>query len=188
MKGLLAALASATLLAGPACAAEASTFAELQRVCLDTAADPQAALASASDAGWGPAPSELISELGRPGFPRGTRWKEKRLGFLLMYAEVKSDQTGSFKACRMIAKPGDATILTEAASWAGLAPDEQSDGWVSYQFYDANGEHLSGNQDARFGGRLQAKAHFRSLGIDSGPDETFMIFVVPIVPTRKSAS
>jgi hypothetical protein len=186
VKRAFSGVAAATVV-GFAFAADARGFDDLRAVCLDTQAEPVASLAAASARGWTPAPWEIVHQVGRPGFPQRSLWKRDANGFSLVYAEVKSDSTGAFKVCRMITRPGEASFRKEAAAWAALPPDEVDGDWVSYQFYDSNGHHLRGDQDAYFGGRVAAKAHFRSLGLESSRGEIFTTFIVPIAPSPKSS-
>ena len=152
MKLKAAAIALAAALAAATPAAAEPLFATFERLCIATAAQPQASLAAADAEGWMPLPKRLMQDLGG-----GEEFK-------LQDGRMKSDAEGLFfmiqgggarrigwdkldiRMCAIGAMPGDAAQLRQAAAeWVGVEANEQlSDGdEIAYVFENTGAGHRS---------------------------------------------
>jgi hypothetical protein len=184
----LAALALAAGLAGAPARAE-PVLDTLQKLCVDTNADPVAALAAADADGWMPLPKPLLESFNASEefTLEDGRMKSSREGLFLMAQGSGARRLGfdtlKVRLCAVGSMPGEAEATrTAVAEWAGVPPEarlsNQTD--TGYVFEEKDGVRTAvGNPNNREARKLLGGGNVRMVFVRADEQIVLVAYAVP---------
>jgi hypothetical protein len=183
------ALLALALMAGSSAAAAGPLFDTYQGLCVKTAADPAAVLATADGSGWMPIPDALLQQLGAASKVEGAqgRMRSDATGVNIVMIGHKSmpvgGQTVQMRFCAVATSvTAGEPIADELQAWAGVPsmPELGGPGRAGFAFLDQGGVHTAVTKpDDEQAKALLRSGHVSLAFSQEGKGMNLLAFAVP---------